>query len=175
MRHPVKTKLLIAALAAFLLVPASYILFGREGKTPPPMTDDGSKVSRPACENAVSGGGTLDWGLTAAVEDVTPVSCTLRLTQSGGIAGELTTGEWFRIDVPQNKLWAPLTTLREDVSWNAIAHIVPPDGEITLDEQWESLYGALPAGRYRLVKDVLDVTAPGTFDKMYYYAYFEIE
>ncbi len=175
MRHPVKTKLLIAALAAFFLVPAAYIVFGIGGRTAPPLTDDGSKVKHPACVTA-DGRECDGRGLTLTAENVTPSGCTLRFAKGAGAwQGEACTGTWFRLDVPQNKLWAPLPT-PDGTAWNAIAVLLPAEGEETAaDIGWTGLYGELPAGRYRIVKEVVDVTAPGEFETLYYCAYFEID
>ena len=40
---------------------------------------------------------------------------------------------------------------------------------------WEWLYGKIPAGKYRVVKEILEFRSPVDFDKAVYYTEFEIE
>ena len=49
------------------------------------------------------------------------------------------------------------------------------DDTVRWTVDWSNLYGQLPAGRYRLSKQITDLRAPGDYDQSLYWAYFEIE
>jgi hypothetical protein len=40
---------------------------------------------------------------------------------------------------------------------------------------WETLYGSLPTGQYRIGKEIMDFRAGGDYDEYNYYAVFTVE
>ena len=62
-----------------------------------------------------------------------------------------------------------------DYAWNSIAYLIKKNDITELELDWEWLYGALPAGFYRLSKEVMDFKAAGDFDKDIYQVYFTIK
>ena len=48
------------------------------------------------------------------------------------------------------------------------------DGEITMEVNWENVYGELPEGDYRLRKTIMDLRAPGDYDTTESFAYFHV-
>ena len=69
----------------------------------------------------------------------------------------------------------PVDTLSEDpVTWTDIAYEIPKDGEITMEVNWENVYGELPEGDYRLRKAIMDLRAPGDYDTTESFAYFRV-
>ena len=115
------------------------------------------------------------WGLTLTAKDVTPTGCTVVFTQSGGNpTGELDTGVYFELEQYKNGEWTAVKTLRDDISWVDVAFPIDKNSSREFEVGWSERYGELPAGKYRIGKDVDDWRAPGDYDTKMYYAYFEI-
>lgn len=116
------------------------------------------------------------WGVTLAVENVTPSGATLKCIQSGGEAtGELETGSWFIIEK-----WSKETGWQEapcvcEPCWTEEAWLIIKDGTSEWEVDWAWLYGELPAGKYRIGKEIMDFRGTGDYDKQMYYAEFTIE
>ena len=117
------------------------------------------------------------WGLTLGIKDVTPNSATLLFSQSGGeFDGILQTGTMFYIEKETDGKWIALSTNPLiDFAWTMEAYIITVDGETELKTEWEWLYGKLPAGTYRIKKDVMNFRKAGDFDTKTYSATFVIE
>ena len=49
------------------------------------------------------------------------------------------------------------------------------NGACEWEVNWEWLYGIIPAGKYRIGKELMDFRAPGDFDKAIYFVEFSIE
>lgn len=47
-------------------------------------------------------------------------------------------------------------------------------GSEDMDVDWEWLYGKLPAGEYRIVKDILTVDSPGDYEAFTLYSTFTV-
>ena len=62
----------------------------------------------------------------------------------------LTSGEYYRIEQQQNGQWVECEKIQEDFSFPDIAWII--NSEHSFSVQWKDLYGELPEGHYRLVK-----------------------
>lgn len=65
-----------------------------------------------------------------------------------------TFGEAYRIDRKVNNTWKELDTIVDEYAFNLIGYQVNKNKEFELKVEWENLYGELPAGQYRLVKEV---------------------
>ncbi|MDE6709036.1 MAG: hypothetical protein K2J76_00945, partial [Oscillospiraceae bacterium] len=116
-----------------------------------------------------------EWGLTLTAKDVTPTGCTVVFTQSGGNpTGELNTGVYYELEQYKNGKWTAVKTLRDDIGWLDVALIIKENDSTEIGAGWSERYGELPAGKYRIGKDVDDWRAPGDYDTKMYYAYFEI-
>ncbi|MDE5801859.1 MAG: hypothetical protein K2I22_02955 [Lachnospiraceae bacterium] len=116
------------------------------------------------------------WGITLSVENVTPAGLTLVCTQSGGIqTGQLQAGSFYKLQVWSNETWQEVPCLIEDVVWKQVAYNIPLEGRVTWEIEWESLYGELPAGTYRIVKPINDFRGPGDYDTEECWVEFEIE
>lgn len=116
------------------------------------------------------------WGLTLTAKDVTPTGCTVVFTQSGGNpTGELDTGTYFKLEQYKNGKWTAVETLRDDIAWAAIGIPIDKNSSREVNAKWQELYGELPAGKYRIGKDVLDFRKTADYDRKMYYAYFEIK
>ena len=119
-----------------------------------------------------------EWGLTLTAKDVTPTSCTIVFTQSGGNpTGELRTGEPFEIGRYKNGKWTAVETIIKlnDVIWLDEGWIIEKNDSREFKHGWSYLYGELSAGKYRIGKDIMDFRKTGDYDKKMYYVYFEID
>jgi len=121
---------------------------------------------------------TETWGVTLSLENVTSTGATIRCTRWGGEpTGELQTGSWYIIERWTQAIgWqeADRETLSQDLAWTMEAWMIPVDGSTEWDVNWEFLYGKLPAGKYRIGKEIMDFRGPGDYDTAVYFAEFEI-
>lgn len=119
------------------------------------------------------------WGLAFTAKDVTPTGCTVVFAQSGGDpAGELETGSYYELEQYKNGQWTAVKTLfpeDDPVQWTDEAWFIDSNDSVEFTENWEWLYGKLPAGKYRIGKEIMYFRKTADFDKKMYYAYFEIE
>ena len=106
-----------------------------------------------------------DWGLTLSVKDVTSKGATLVFSQSGGNAvGELMTGSYYRLEYEDEEM---AFAVEGDIAWTSEAYMIPKDGELEMQVNWEWLYGTLEPGTYRIVKQVMDHGNSGNLVKFY--------
>ena len=118
------------------------------------------------------------WGLTFTAKDVTLSGCTVVFLQSGGNqTGELETGSYYSLERYENGKWETVEMLPQeyDVAWPAISYPIFKNDSSEFNVEWQSLYGELPAGKYRVGKDVLNFRQTADYDRKTYYAYFEIK
>jgi hypothetical protein len=118
------------------------------------------------------------WGITLAAEDITPTSATIKCTQSGGEpTGELQTGSWYILETwTQENGWREMPYVIDgEIGWTAEAWMIPMNGTCEWEVNWEWLYGTIPAGKYRIGKELIDFRGPGDFDKAIYFVEFSIE
>lgn len=120
----------------------------------------------------------VDWGITLVAENVTPTGLSIVCHQSGGEnVAELDTGSFYTIQKSENSNWKTLEYLPHEfeIGWTAEAWIIQKDGTTTWDVNWEWLYGALPAGKYRIGKEIMNFRETGNYDIEMVYAEFVIE
>ncbi len=119
-----------------------------------------------------------DWGVSLSATNVTPTGLTVVFTQSGGSdAAELTTGSYYVIQKRSGQGWEDVETLvpKSELAWTAEAIIIFKNESRPLEINWEWLYGALPAGEYRIGKEVGKSYGPGDYQIRMAYAPFTIE
>lgn len=61
-----------------------------------------------------------------------------------------------------------------EVGWNDTAWIISMEGSVEFEENWGTLYGELPLGTYRIVKEIMDFRGTGDYDVNDYYAEFTL-
>lgn len=116
------------------------------------------------------------WGVYLTPYDVTPQGMTVCIEQFGGNAtGELQTGSWYELQYTTGEGWTPLEPIIDNGTWTALAYGIKNNDVTGLDINWQSLYGELPSGDYRLAKKIVDFRAAGDYDEKLYYVYFSIE
>lgn len=119
-----------------------------------------------------------DWGVTLTAEDVTAGGCTIVCAQSGGKnVAELMSGAAFVLEVKDGAGWATYPNLFEEgrVTWTQEGWIIPLGDSVKWQTDWSWLYGELPAGEYRIGKEVMNFRGTGDFDEMPYYAEFVVK
>lgn len=119
-----------------------------------------------------------DWGITLKAENVTPTGLTIVCEQSGGEnVAELNTGSYFVIQRQKDGTWVNVEYLPQeyDLAWTQESWGIPKDSTITWNVKWEGLYGELPAGTYRIGKEIMNFRGTGDYDKGMAYAEFVIE
>ncbi|MBO6231098.1 MAG: hypothetical protein J6O50_11095 [Ruminiclostridium sp.] len=136
--------------------------------------DDILNSSTYYCEFVI-GEKTHDWGITISAKDVTPAGMTLLIDQKGGNAtGELTYGEPYSIECKNGDKWEPVKYLNNEVAWTDIGYILEPGAHNENQINWTYIYGYLPAGHYRLVKEFMDFRKTGDYDQCDFYMEFDV-
>ena len=88
---------------------------------------------------------------------------------------EITFGDWYEIQAEVNGKWFPLPYIIENAAFHQVAYNAPKDETVIHEVEWDVLYGELPKGRYRIIKDMLDFRGTGDYTKYYLVAEFEIK
>lgn len=117
------------------------------------------------------------WGVTLNVEDITTKGLTITCTQSGGEStGELQTGSWYILEQwTQENGWKEIPYIVEgEFAWTAEAWMIPKNEVCEWEVNWEWLYGQIPAGKYRIGKEIMDFRGTGDFDKTIYFVEFSL-
>lgn len=118
-----------------------------------------------------------NWGITLEAENFTSTGVTIKCTQSGGKpTGKLQTGSWYIVENwTQESGWKEVDYIIEDnIGWTEEAWLIPENSTSEWEVNWEWLYGELPAGQYRIGKEIMDFRETGDYDAAIYYAEFEI-
>ncbi len=117
----------------------------------------------------------LAWGIQLTAEDVTPTGMTLVCTQHGGNArGQLETSPRFLLEARSPDGWQYLSYQIDSPVFEDLLLTIDKDSTVRWNLDWEALYGELPAGTYRLSKEITDFVSEN--DKMtdYYFVEFTI-
>lgn len=119
-----------------------------------------------------------DYGVTLEAQNVSASGLTISCLQSGGTnIAELNTGSYYEIYRLEDNVYKKVEYLPQehDIGWTSEAYIITKDGTTTWEVDWEWLYGKLPAGKYRIGKEIMNFRGPGDFDIGMIYADFEIK
>ncbi len=117
------------------------------------------------------------WGVTLEAENITASGLTIVCKQSGGEeVSELFTGSYYVLQRSEDSEWVDVEFLPQeyDVTWTSEAWIIDKKSETSWNVNWEWLYGNLPAGEYRIGKEIMNFRKTGDYDEEIIYAYFEI-
>ena len=119
-----------------------------------------------------------NWGVTFEVEKVTAKGLIILLKHSGGEnVFELNTGSYYVIQKKENSAWIDVKYVPQehDIVWTTEAWAIHKEDTTTWDVNWEWLYGELPAGEYRIGKEIMNFRGTGDFEKQMVYAEFKIK
>ena len=117
------------------------------------------------------------WGVTLEAENVTRKGLTILCHHSGGKdVTNLLSGSYFVIQKSEGADWVDVDYIIQDssISWTDIGLIIEKESTTTWEVNWQQLYGKLPAGKYRIGKEIMNLRAPGDYDTELLYAYFII-
>lgn len=115
-------------------------------------------------------------GLSLKVKSASSTGLTLEFVRDGGSpAGELQYGSRYWLQRLEDGRWSAVeyADMEHEIVWTEVAYNIPEEGSVQ-DVDWEWLYGQLPAGQYRIFKDVMDFRETGDYDMYSYSAEFEI-
>ena len=65
-----------------------------------------------------------------------------------------TYGEWYKIEKEINGKWYEVKTIIDDYGFNSIGYLPDKKMQVKFVMDWEWLYGSLPLGSYRILKEV---------------------
>lgn len=65
-----------------------------------------------------------------------------------------TYGEWYKIEKENDGKWYEVETLLDNYGFNEIGYLVDKNNEVKFVIDWKWLYGELPLGSYRILKEV---------------------
>ncbi|MBO5176147.1 MAG: hypothetical protein J6C07_01715 [Lachnospiraceae bacterium] len=125
--------------------------------------------------------GFPDWGLTLSVEEVSATGLTLVVSQEGGNpTGELQTGDPYRLITLVDGSWKtveelPLPEGVDGRAWNSIAYLLPKGETREFEINWEWIFGELPTGTYRLIKEFMDFRGTANYDTFEYWVEFNVQ
>ena len=117
------------------------------------------------------------WGVALSADNVTAKGLTIVCHQTGGEnAAELHTGTYYVLQKLDNKTWVDAEYLPQeyDVAWTQEALMIEKESTTIWDVNWEWLYGELPAGEYRIGKEITNFRGAGDYDEEMVYAEFII-
>lgn len=63
-------------------------------------------------------------------------------------------GEWYMLQKEEKGKWYNVETIIEDYGFNEMGYLVDENNEVKFVINWEWLYGKLPQGCYRILKEV---------------------
>lgn len=111
--------------------------------------------------------------MTVDAETLTPEGACFLLLQTTDLSIQY--GEDYKLQILNGSQWSDVPTTIENYGFHAIAYELPRNEPKTLELDWAWLYGTLPAGEYRLVKEFMDFRETGDFDTFTITAPFTIE
>ena len=88
--------------------------------------------------------------VTMALSDVTPTGAVVTIQDCN--PEPFVYGEWYVIEQQKDGLWYEVKTKLNDYGFNEIGWLTDENGVLTMDVDWAWLYGELPAGQYRILK-----------------------
>ena len=88
--------------------------------------------------------------VTMTVSNVTPAGAVVTIQDAN--PEPFVYGEWFCIEREKDGVWYEVKTKISNYGFNEIGWLTDEHGELTMDTDWEWLYGSLPAGHYRILK-----------------------
>lgn len=115
---------------------------------------------------------TLD-GVTMYMDTYKSVEGEVKIRNEYG--KKLQYGDWYDIQIQQDGKWYSLPLIVDNAAYNDIAYLVQDQSMSVWKINWSYFYGELSAGKYRIVKDINDLRAPGDYTKYYLATEFEVK
>ena len=86
------------------------------------------------------------------IYDISLTGATLIITDTN--KNPYTYGEWYKIEKEDSGKWYDVKPIINNYGFNDIAYLVNDNNEVKFIINWEWLYGKLPIGNYRILKQV---------------------
>ena len=99
--------------------------------------------------------------VTMTLSDVTPTGAVVTIQDDN--TDPFVYGEWFVIEREKDGGWYEVRTKISDYGFNEIGWLTDDQGGLTMTVDWEWLYGKLPAGQYRILKQAGTQTISAEF------------
>lgn len=90
--------------------------------------------------------------VSMSISDISPTGATVIIKDLN--VKPYIYGEWYTIEKGKNGGWYEVDTIIDNYGFNDLGYIPDNNGEIKFTVDWEWLYGELPSGNYRLLKQV---------------------
>ena len=87
-----------------------------------------------------------------SISDISTSGATIIIKDTNKIP--YTYGEWYKIEKEENGKWYEVKTIIDNYGFNDIGYLVNENNEVKFVIDWEWLYGELPLGCYRILKQV---------------------
>ena len=116
-----------------------------------------------------------EWGVLLLAKDVTSTGMTILCAQGGvELDGNLLSGSYYRLEWPRNGAWVRVRS-NGTQNWTDVGWTVRKNGMVEWKENWESMYGSLAPGQYRVAKKFSYTSATGVNEEKEYYLEFTVE
>ena len=86
------------------------------------------------------------------IYDISLTGATLIITDTN--KNQYTYSEWYKIEKEDSGKWYDVKPIINNYVFNDIAYLVNDNNEVKFIIDWEWLYGKLPIGNYRILKQV---------------------
>lgn len=90
--------------------------------------------------------------VSISLSDVSPVGATVTIKDTN--KEPYIYGLWFSLEKETSGKWQEVKPIIDNFGFDEIGYLPDSNGEVTLTTDWEWLYGQLPSGNYRLLKQV---------------------
>lgn len=90
--------------------------------------------------------------VTIQISDISSSGATLVITDTN--PEPYLYGEWYKIQRLTDGQWQDVPPVIDNYGFHEIGYLPNDKGEVTFVINWEWLYGKLPAGTYRIFKEV---------------------
>ncbi len=90
--------------------------------------------------------------VTIQISDISPTGATVTITDTN--EEPYLYGEWYKIQRLTDGQWQDVPYVIDNYAFTAIGYLPDANHEVKFPINWEWLYGTLPAGTYRIFKEV---------------------
>ena len=104
------------------------------------------------CERKAAFATTPVENVSISISDISSSGATLVITDTN--PEPYLYGEWYKIQRLTDGQWQDVPHVIDNGAFNAMGYIPDANGEVKFTINWEWLYGKLPAGTYRIFKEV---------------------
>ena len=115
------------------------------------------------------------WGFSLIADDVTSTGLTL-IMDWPGVSKDMNLffGRYYRLEILVDDMWEQVPYVKDPPRFTAEAIGLYPRSIVRFSIDWEDIYGQLPPGHYRVVKEFMGFKDNGEQDEALFYAEFVI-